>query len=402
MSQNNQYFLIINAGSSSVKLSAIPENISYTYYKALIEINNVTGEKILYCKKNDTSKNFSYEIDVFSIISEWIKVNNLSIKAIGHRVVHGGREFTELVEVNDNVIKKIDNLSIFAPLHNPHAASYMRSMIPFNSIQFAYFDTAFHSTIPEIAHRLAIEERFYQSGIRRYGFHGIAYESILHILKNLNSGLSKKRIVAIHLGNGCSMCAINSGKSMDTTMSFTPLDGLVMGTRSGSLDPSIVNYISQYYNITPNEVINILNKKSGLLGISGKSSDMRDLIIAAKNDIKSKMAIDMFCYRISHYLHAFIGLMQGVDLIIFSGGIGENSSEIRNKIIESVKWLGIENIDYNEEQPLELKFKKNNNNSNDSNIRFIHTNNSKSSIAIAYINEETVIAEKIKKKLKNS
>lgn len=388
-----KYILIVNAGSSSVKLAAIPYAYGVTAvagqqqqrHKGLIEINQRNGEKTL--SYGASQQVFPAAVPVSEVVERWIVANQVEIAAIGHRVVHGGARFTDLAELDAGIIEEIDQLSVFAPLHNPHAVQHMRHLAELGKRQFAYFDTAFHRTIPEVAHRFAIGEKFYFDGIRRYGFHGIAYESILQTVGQCDAKLAGRRIVALHLGNGCSVCAINGGQSLDTTMGFTPLDGLIMGTRSGSIDPGVVGHLAGHYQLGVDEVIALLNKESGLLGVSGISSDVRDLTAAYGENPAARLAIEMFCYRLSRFVHSFIGLLGGIDLLTFSGGIGQNSALIRDKLVDSLAWLGI----------------KQGGDGGGGGLRFIEDGaDSRARIAVVEVDEEGVIAEKVWQRLQLS
>jgi acetate kinase len=271
------------------------------------------------------------------------------IQAIGHRVVHGGERFSESVLIDDAVIQGIEECIELAPLHNPaniqgiHAA---RSVFGKAMPQAAVFDTAFHHTLPEQAYLYAIPYQFYRRHkIRRYGFHGTSHRYIAYRYRTINKiPRDQVNIITLHLGNGCSIAAIKGGNPIDTSMGLTPLEGLVMGTRSGDIDPAIVEFICEKEGITVHEVDNLLNKTSGLLGISGLTNDMRELIAEAEEsaDRRARLAIEIFCYRVQKYIGAYLAAMSGADAVIFSGGIGENSPKIRSTICGPLAWLGME------------------------------------------------------------
>lgn len=270
------------------------------------------------------------------------------VHAVGHRVVHGGERFSQSIVIDEAVAAEIEALSELAPLHNPaclagiHGArAVLGSTVP----MVAVFDTAFHHTLPPCArvyalpHELAARHR-----IRRYGFHGSAHASLVAgYAAFTGSTLEKDRIITLQLGNGCSVTAIAGGKSIETSMGFTPLEGLVMGTRSGDLDPSIVSYLAHREHVDASEIERWLNERSGLLGVSGRSNDMRELLHAATHaqDERAALAIELFCYRARKYVGAYLAVLAGADAIVFGGGIGENSPEIRARICAGMEWCGV-------------------------------------------------------------
>jgi acetate kinase len=267
------------------------------------------------------------------------------IDAVGHRVVHGGDLFTSAVAIDDDALARIESLDDLAPLHNPaavsgiHAARKIFGAAPMAAV----FDTAFHHTIPEIAATYAIQyEMAKKHGIRRYGFHGMAHQySMLRYAEISGTPPERIKLVTLHLGNGSSACAIRGGQSADTSMGFTPLEGLVMGTRSGDLDPALVSYLARKENIDAAEVERWLNHRSGLLGLSGISNDMRELISRYETDSRARLAVDVFCYRARKYLGAYLAVLDGADAVIFSGGIGENAPAVRAKICAGMDWCGL-------------------------------------------------------------
>jgi acetate kinase len=270
------------------------------------------------------------------------------IEAVGHRVVHGGERFTQSVRVNDEVWRAIEDLIDLAPLHNPHnlrGIAAARAVLGSGVPQVAVFDTAFHHTLPEIAYLYAIPYQFYRRyHVRRYGFHGTSHRYIAWRYRQL-TGIHRDatKIITLHLGNGASACAIVGGDSLDTSMGFTPLEGLVMGTRSGDLDPAIVDFVSAKEGMTPRDVDAMLNKQSGMLGVSGLTADMRELLAEESEhaDRRARLAIDLFAYRVKKYLGAYLAAMNGADAIIFAGGIGEHSPDVRARICRDLDWLGI-------------------------------------------------------------
>jgi len=270
------------------------------------------------------------------------------IEAVGHRVVHGGERFTRSVRVDDEVWRAIEDLIDLAPLHNPHnlrGIAAARAVLGPGIPQVAVFDTAFHHTLPEIAYLYAIPYQFYRRyHVRRYGFHGTSHRYIAYRYRQL-TGTKREatKVITLHLGNGASACAIVGGDSVDTSMGFTPLEGLVMGTRSGDLDPAIVDFVSAKEGMTPRDVDAMLNKQSGLLGVSGLTADMRELLAEESEhaDRRARLAIDLFAYRVKKYLGAYLAAMDGADAIVFAGGIGEHSPDVRARICKDLDWLGI-------------------------------------------------------------
>lgn len=270
-----------------------------------------------------------------------------SLGGIGHRVVHGGDRFIAPVLIDDEVVKAIEALNDLAPLHNPACVSGIkaaRSALGPSVPMVAAFDTSFHSTLPEYASTYAIPyELTLRHKIRRYGFHGLAHRyASLRYAEITEAPIDQINIVTLHLGNGCSATAIRGGESVDTSMGFTPLEGLVMGTRSGDLDPALVGYLCRKENVQVAEVETWLNKRSGLLGVSGMSSDLRDLVEHFQDDSRARLAIQIFCYRVKKYLGAYLAVLGGADAVLFSGGIGENSPLVRKKILEGMEWCGLE------------------------------------------------------------
>jgi len=272
-----------------------------------------------------------------------------SIDAVGHRVVHGGERFVKSTLLNEEAICEIERLSDLAPLHNPANALGIRAVQEFMGTEFpqvAVFDTSFHQTLPEHAFLYAIPYRFYREhGTRRYGFHGTSHRYLSERYGHLK--LLKQdvvNVITLHLGNGCSACAIKRGQSIDISMGLTPLEGLMMGTRCGDIDPAVAVRIGDKEALDPHEVESLLNNESGLLGISGLSHDMRELAACGNGQEgrRASLAVEMFCYRVRKYIGAYLAAMGGADAIVFSGGIGENSPEIRAAICSGLEWMGLE------------------------------------------------------------
>ena len=275
---------------------------------------------------------------------DWLGSTGFSIAAVGHRVVHGGERFRDPTIVDDDVLHEIEELETLAPLHNAPSLMAIRACreklggaVP----MVAVFDTAFHATLPERAYRYAIPwDVAAKHGVRRYGFHGTSYRHVVGRYAEL-SGVPRDRvtIVALHLGAGSSVAAIENGRSIDTSMGLTPLEGLMMATRSGDLDPSIVGFLSRSARVPVEEVERWLNERSGLLGIAGKSHDLRDLL--ARDDERARLAVEMYCYRAKKYVGAYLAALGGADGLVFTGGVGEHLPEIRARICAGMEWCGL-------------------------------------------------------------
>jgi acetate kinase len=264
-----------------------------------------------------------------------------ALVAVGHRIVHGGRDFTSPVLLTDDVVLALDRLTPLAPLHQPHSLSPVRAIMALRPglPQIACFDTSFHCTMLPVATRFALPREFAEEGVRRYGFHGLSYEYIARRLRETAPDLASERIIVAHLGNGASLCAMQNGCSIDTTMGFSTLDGLVMGTRCGAIDAGVVLYMLQQKSIPVHEVEQILYQRSGLLGVSGLSSDMRTLL--ASTDPHAREAVELFVFRIAREMAALAGSLGGVDGIVFTAGIGEHAPAVRELVCDRLRWLGV-------------------------------------------------------------
>ncbi len=352
--------LVLNCGSSSLKfqlIESLAPSVSGGRENRLARglIDRIGDQAI--CTFTGTGRSPSSEStpirnheEAVQKVLSWLKPEKGSgfeeIDAVGHRVVHGGDRFTGSVLIDDEVDAIIEALNDLAPLHNPACLSGIRaaravlsSAVP----MVAVFDTAFHHTMPDYASTYAIPyELSSRHRVRRYGFHGLAHNYLALRYTEIRAiPTDQVKIVTLHLGNGCSAAAIRRGKSVDTSMGFTPLEGLVMGTRSGDLDPAVVGYLALKEGISVTEVEGLLNKQSGLLGISGRSNDMRELIERAKEDGRARLAIEIFCYRARKYLGAYLAALGSAEAVVFSGGIGENSPLVRAKICEGMEWCGL-------------------------------------------------------------
>ena len=347
--------LVINAGSSSLKYQLIDMEGEKVIAKGLCDRigpsglleHKVNGKKIVKDIPMPTHVE-AFEVVISALTQGEDKVlDNISeIDAIGHRVVQGGSKYSESVLIDDAVLEDIVNFSELAPLHNPAhvlAINACKKVFGDKVPQVAVFDTAFHQTMPAKAYMYAIPYEYYEKyGIRRYGAHGTSHRFVSARLAELmGKDIKDIRMITCHLGNGCSISAIKDGVCVDTSMGFTPLDGFMMGTRSGCIDPSVLTYIMEKDNVTPAEMNNILNKKSGLLGVSGVSNDSRD-VIAAKEEGNERagLANEMQCYQISKFIGSYAAAMGGVDAIVFTGGIGENEKKVRKYICEQTGFLG--------------------------------------------------------------
>ena len=349
--------LVINCGSSSLKYQLIDMEGEKVLCKGLCERIGMESSMITHeanGHKATTPAIFPTHTEAFAEVvkkmttGEGKVIESVSeIDAIGHRVVHGGEKFKESCLITPEVVKAIHDLSPLAPLHNPAAilgieASY--KVFGQDKPNVAVFDTAFHSTMPPKAYMYAIPYEYYEKyGVRRYGFHGTSHKYVSQqAAEMLGRPLEELRLITCHLGNGSSICAINGGKSFDTSMGFTPLDGLPMGTRAGNIDPAIIEFLAEHEHMDAHEVINILNKKSGMLGISGVSSDFRDLDAAvADGNARAALAKDMFNLSVKKIIGSYVAEMGGVDAIIFTAGVGENDRSVRWDVCEHLEYLGI-------------------------------------------------------------
>jgi acetate kinase len=359
--------LVLNVGSSSLKFQVIATDLDQIkqdqdQHLCRGEVERIGGEAIVKFQSGHSPKQkftsplrdipAALNYIVRYIVSDKSDISQIKtiadIHAIGHRVVHGGELFTESALIDDRVLQGIVDCIDLAPLHNPNnikGIEAARDIFGKEIPQVAVFDTSFHHSIPEQAHLYAVPYHLYRRhGIRRYGFHGTSHRYVAFRYRALQR-LTREQtnIITLHLGNGCSAAAIRGGSPVDTSMGMTPLEGLVMGTRSGDLDPAIVNLIAAKEGMLPSEVDTLLNTQSGLLGISGLTNDMQVLLAELKEheDRRVRLALDMFCYRARKYIGAFLACMGGADAVIFTGGIGENSPEIRARICQGMNWAGL-------------------------------------------------------------
>ena len=387
--------LVLNSGSSSIKFQVIDTQTHQVLAKGVAERIGIKGSRIKYIRPNQPEVHFEGDILDHQIAIEYVLgilkseqygiVKDLSeIEAVGHRVVHGGEKFKQSVLITDEVIKQIEIVSDLAPLHNPanlkgiYAISALLPDVP----QVAVFDTAFHQTMPQHSYMYALPYSLYNLyKIRRYGFHGTSHKYVSHkAAEFLNLPYEKQKIISLHLGNGASAAAIKSGQSVDTSMGMTPLEGLIMGTRSGDLDVGAFVYILRKEQITPQVGSILLNKHSGVLGISGISPDMREIEqAAADGNERAQLALDMYAYRVKKYIGAYTAAMNGLDILIFTGGIGENSVLVRKMVCDELSYLGIKLDNEKNKQAIGKQ-------------AIISTDDSKVKVVVIPTNEELMIA----------
>lgn len=396
--------LVINAGSSSLKYQLLDMEKEKLIAKGNCEMIGLAGSVISY-KHDGKEEKFkgaqNHEEAIKKVLDILVDKDNgvissfKEIDAIAHRVVMGGYIFDKSVLITEKVIKDIEKLSSMAPLHNPANAMGMRAckkVMP-KTPQVAVFDTAFHSTMPEKAYMYGIKfEDYKKFHLRKYGAHGTSHKYVVEQLaKTLKKDVGSVKAITCHLGNGSSITAIGNGKSVDTSMGLTPLQGLVMGTRSGDIDPTLVQFLCKDKNMTVDEVITYLNKECGLLGISGKSSDMREVeAFADKGDARSKLALDMLTYSAKKYIGTYLAVLNGADAIVFTGGIGENRPEMREAIVSNMENLGI------------VLDKKKNDNFKRGQIELISSKKSKIKLFVIPTDEELMMARETEEIVKNS
>jgi acetate kinase len=396
--------LVINSGSSSIKYQLLNMDNENVLAKGLVERIGIDGSRIVHKVNGEKNiieddipnheKGLKMVLDLLVSSDHGVLESLEEIDAVGHRVVHGGERFASSVRINKEVLDTIELMSFLAPLHNPANVMGIKAsmeLLP-NADQVAVFDTSFHQTMPQTSYLYAIPYEYYEKyKIRRYGFHGTSHR---YVAKRAAEVLGKKpedlKIITCHIGNGASVAAVKNGKSIDTSMGFTPLEGLAMGTRSGDLDPAIIEFICKEEEITPKEMLNILNKKSGMLGITKKYSDMRDIEDnAIEGEKVSRMAFDIYEYRIAKYIGAYAAAMNGVDAIVFTAGVGENSPIMREEIAE--KYLGYLGVKIDKEIN-DFKGEE----------KIVSTEDSKVKLMVVPTNEELMIARDTKEIVANN
>jgi acetate kinase len=344
--------LTINAGSSSLKFSlyrvgddgepaaALEGAIEGIGTEPHMKAKDAGGRDLVDRRWQDQGMDHAA---FFRVLGQWLReqLGDTRLAGVGHRVVHGGTEFAAPVRIDDEVVAKLDRLCPLAPLHQPHNLAGIRAVAAAQPDlpQVACFDTAFHRAHSELADWFALPRRFYDDGIRRYGFHGLSYEYIARALPSVAPELKDARVVVAHLGSGASMCAMQAGRSVDSTMGFTALDGLPMGTRSGALDPGVVLHLIRAYRMDADAIEAMLYHDCGLKGVSGISNDMRNLL--ASDDPHAAQAIELFVWHIAKQLGALSAVLGGLDAFVFTAGIGERSPDIRQRVCARLGWLGI-------------------------------------------------------------
>ena len=343
--------LTINAGSSSLKFSlyrvdgqapalALEGQIEGIGTAPRMKAKDAEGQELADRRWQDAGMDHAA---FFRVLGEWLRgqLGDTRLAGVGHRVVHGGIDFAAPVRIDDAVLGRLEKLCTLAPLHQPHNLAGIRAVAAAQPDlpQVACFDTAFHRAHPELADWFALPRRFHDDGIRRYGFHGLSYEYIAKTLPKIAPELAEARVVVAHLGSGASMCAMQAGRSVDSTMGFTALDGLPMGTRCGALDPGVVLHLIRAYGMDANAIEAMLYHDCGLKGVSGISNDMRDLL--ASDDPRAAQAVDLFVWHIARELGALAAVLGGLDALVFTAGIGERSPEIRQRVCARAGWLGI-------------------------------------------------------------
>lgn len=390
--------LAINCGSSSIKYQFVQmeEKKEKVLAKGLIErigersssqIHFINGRTIQEKEKIEDHQKGLKKILEFLTNKNMGVIKDISeISAVGHRVVHGGEKFVNSTLIDDNVVETIRIYASLAPLHNlPNLMGIKVSLCLLPNVpQVAVFDTAYHQTLPPKAFLYALPYEYYEKyRIRKYGFHGISHRYVAQkAAEFLDLPIDDLRIITCHLGNGCSITAINKGDSIDTTMGFTPLEGLVMGTRCGDIDPGVILFLMEKGEIRPRQMNNILNRQSGIMGISGVSNDIRDVKKEAqRGNERAKIALEIFTYRIKKYIGAYSAVLGGIDILVFTGGIGENAADIRVMICEGLEFLGVQ-----------LDKKKNNKNTQNE-TRIISKEDSPVKVLVVPTDEEKIIAQ---------
>ena len=342
--------LAINSGSSSLKV-ALYEMDEVEKLLVAIEVRRIgipggrirasdaQGETLF-----DREVNLPDHAAALNTVLKWLRSENHEIHAVGHRVVHGGPHYSGPQVITAGVVSALRELTPIDPDHMPQAISAIETVRREHPslIQVACFDTAFHRQMPRVAQICPLPAHFYDDGVLRYGFHGLSYEYVISELRRLDGELADGRVVIAHLGNGASMAALHQGKSVDTSMGFTPTAGLLMGTRSGDIDPGVLLHLIEGKKMSAKAVNHLLNKDSGLLGVSGISEDMQDLLEHANGDSRASLAIELFCLRAKKYLGAYAALLGGLDAVVFTAGIGEHSPEVRERICSGLQFMGVQ------------------------------------------------------------
>ena len=370
--------LVFNIGSSSVKFDVFDTKI----------------EKIVF--KGSLERVLSISLALKEVSKQLEEENHLSFDAIAHRVAHGGKHFKQACFIDESVVSAIKDCSNLAPLHNPPALEGILSAKEHwpSAQQVAVFDTAFHQSIPAYAYTYAVPQKWRDLGVRRYGFHGTSHVYVFEkACHELNLPLDNNRIISCHLGNGASICAIKNGKSIDTSMGMTALEGLVMGTRSGDVDPGMFYYLETNLGMSISQIQNDLYHESGLKALSGCGNDMRDIQAhALKGNKQAQLALEVYAYRVKKYIGSYAASLNGIDALIFTGGVGENSSYMRSMICQGLEFMGLE-IDDSKNQKVTLK---------EDNIEMVQTSSSPVKILVIKTKEDWMIAKEAKKLLEGA
>src|SRR5688572_16259115 len=347
----DDYALVLNAGSSSLKFCVFQRPTGESWHLAARgQIEGIGTSPRLSAKDADGESLANQDVvardgkEALDALAGWLRSNygGARVLGVGHRVVHGGAQFKGPTIVRPDVVAELKQLIPLAPLHQPYnlaAIEAVSERLP-GTPQVACFDTSFHRGQPAVAELLPLPRELRQQGLQRYGFHGLSYEYIASVLPQVAPDIAGGRVIVAHRGSGASLCALKKGKSIDSTLGFTALDGLCMGTRPGSIDPGVILHLFQGLNLSAKEVETLLYKKCGLLGISGISNDMRDLL--GRNESAARLAVNYFVYRVAKEIGALTAALGGIDALVFTAGIGENSPEVRKRICEASAWLGIE------------------------------------------------------------
>ncbi|MCE9655270.1 acetate kinase [Clostridium celatum] len=394
--------LVINCGSSSLKYQLIDMSTEKSLVQGLVERIGIEGslltQKVEGKEKYVINEDIKNHKDAIKLVLDALVDPNHGviksmdeISAVGHRVVHGGEKYSDSILIDENVLQSIKDCIVLAPLHNPPNVIGIEACMELmpNTPMVAVFDTAFHQTMPKHAYICPLPYELYEKyGVRKYGFHGTSHKYVSYKLAEvMNKDIKDLKIITCHLGNGCSLAAVKNGKSVDTSMGFTPLAGVMMGTRSGSIDPSVISFLVEQHGYTIEQVDELLNKKSGVLGISGVSSDFRDVLAASEEGNKrATLALEIFYYKVRTQIAAYAGAMGGVDAIVFTAGIGENSSITRKEILKGLEFFG---FTINDEK-----------NSIRGEIQEISNEDSKVKVYVIPTNEELMIARDTAKLVK--
>jgi acetate kinase len=349
----SRFILVVNAGSSSVKFQAFALAGAGLEMRLRGQIEGIGTRPSLTARDAQGASLADHPLEAsqacdqaacLAFLASWLQhsLQGAQLVGVGHRVVHGGSKYSAPMRVDRAVLEELEALVPLAPLHQPFNLAPIRSLLDSRPglAQVACFDTAFHRTQPILAELFALPRRYYDDGVRRYGFHGLSYEYIAQRLPSVAPEIALQRVVAAHLGNGVSLCAMQDARSVATTMGFTALDGLPMGTRCGDLDPGVVIYLARERGMSMDQIESLLYRQSGLLGLSGLSNDMRELL--ASDSAEARLAVDYFVYRVARGVGGLAGAMGGLDALVFTAGIGENSPEIRARVCWRLGWLGLD------------------------------------------------------------